>query len=275
VTRPDTATKHAADVSAMFDEVSPRYDLINDVLTVGNDRLWRIATTRAVAPRKGMRILDLAAGTGTSSAAFAAHGAHVTAADFSEGMLTEGRKRHAGNDLIEFQWADATQLPFADDSFDAATISDGLRNVNDPKAALREMRRVARGPVLVLTFDLDVSARTWLLSEYLPEVDADDRTRFPSVERIAALLGGADVVPVPIPADCADGFFHAFFARPEAYLDPAVRAGRSAWPRLPAGVEERAVAALAEDLRTGVWDERNGAIRRASAYDGGLRLVVA
>src|SRR5690606_14833855 len=128
----------------MFDEVSPRYDLINDVLTVGNDRLWRIATTKAVGPRKGMRILDLAAGTGTSSAALAAHGAHVVAADFSEGMLAEGRKRHAGNELVEFVWADATQLPFDDNSFDAATISYGLRNVNDPRKAIAEMRRVVK-----------------------------------------------------------------------------------------------------------------------------------
>ncbi|QAB18667.1 bifunctional demethylmenaquinone methyltransferase/2-methoxy-6-polyprenyl-1,4-benzoquinol methylase UbiE [Leucobacter muris] len=160
MTRPDTETKHAADVSAMFDEVSPRYDLINDVLTVGNDRLWRIATTRAIAPRKGMRILDLAAGTGTSSAALAAHGAHVTAADFSEGMLAEGRRRHADNDLIDFVWADATQLPFDDDSFDAATISYGLRNVSDPRKALAEMSRVVKpgGRVVIAEFSTPPSS---------------------------------------------------------------------------------------------------------------------
>ncbi len=138
----------------MFDEVSPRYDLINDVLTVGNDRLWRIATTRAVAPRKGMRVLDLAAGTGTSSAAFAAHGAEVVAADFSEGMLAEGRRRHAGNPLIEFVWADAMDLPFEDDSFDAATISYGLRNVSDPRKAIAEMVRVVKpgGRIVIAEF---------------------------------------------------------------------------------------------------------------------------
>lgn len=154
VTRPDTATKLATDVSTMFDEVSPRYDLINDVLTVGNDRLWRIATTKAIAPRKGMRVLDLAAGTGTSSAAIAKQGAHVVAADFSEGMLVEGRRRHAGNDLIEFVWADATDLPFEDDSFDAATISYGLRNVNDPRKAISEMKRVVRpgGRIVIAEF---------------------------------------------------------------------------------------------------------------------------
>lgn len=144
----------------MFDEVSPRYDLINDVLTLGNDRLWRIATTNAVAPRKGMRILDIAAGTGTSSAALAAHGAHVTAADFSEGMLAEGRKRQAGNPLIEFVQADAMQLPFDDDSFDAATISYGLRNISDPRQALAEMHRVVKpgGRVVVNEFSTPPSA---------------------------------------------------------------------------------------------------------------------
>lgn len=154
VTRPDTATKLATDVSTMFDEVSPRYDLINDVLTVGNDRLWRIATTKAIAPRKGMRVLDLAAGTGTSSAAIAKHGARVVAADFSEGMLAEGRKRHAGNDLIEFVFADATALPFEDNSFDAATISYGLRNVHQPRKALAEMLRVVKpgGRIVIAEF---------------------------------------------------------------------------------------------------------------------------
>lgn len=160
VIRPDTATKHAADVSSMFDEVSPRYDLINDVLTVGNDRLWRVATTKAVAPRKGKRILDLAAGTGTSSAALAAHGAHVVAADFSEGMLAEGRKRHAGNELIEFVHADAMALPFEDNSFDAATISYGLRNISDPRAALAEMHRVVKpgGRIVIAEFSTPPAA---------------------------------------------------------------------------------------------------------------------
>lgn len=160
VTRPDTTTKLAADVSTMFDEVSPRYDLINDVLTLGNDRLWRLATTKAIAPRKGMRVLDIAAGTGTSSAAIAKHGAHVVAADFSEGMLAEGRARHASNELIEFVHADALQLPFEDSSFDAVTISYGLRNVTDPGQALSEMLRVLKpgGRVVIAEFSHPTSA---------------------------------------------------------------------------------------------------------------------
>lgn len=138
----------------MFDEVSPRYDLTNDVLSLGSSRLWRRATTRAIAPRKGMRVLDVAAGTGTSSAAIAAHGAAVVAADFSEGMLEVGRERQADNDLIEFVHADATKLPFADDEFDAVTISFGLRNVNEPKKALAEMLRVTKpgGRIVICEF---------------------------------------------------------------------------------------------------------------------------
>lgn len=138
----------------MFDEVSPRYDLTNDLLSLGNSRLWRIVTTRAIAPRKGMRVLDVAAGTGTSSASIAAQGASVVAADFSEGMLAVGRERQQGNPLIEFVQADATKLPFADNEFDAATISFGLRNVTDPKKALAEMLRVTKpgGRVVICEF---------------------------------------------------------------------------------------------------------------------------
>ncbi len=179
MTRPDTETKNATEVSAMFDEVSPRYDLLNDVLSAGNSRLWRISTTRAIAPRKGMRVLDIAAGTGTSSAAIAAHGAHVTAADFSEGMLAEGRKRNAGNDLIEFVFADATKLPFENDHFDAATISYGLRNVSDPKQAIAEMVRVVKpgGRIVIAEFSRPTSdAVNWAYTKYnrhvLPRVAA-------------------------------------------------------------------------------------------------------
>lgn len=163
----------------MFDEVSPRYDLLNDVLSAGSTRLWRIATTRAIAPRKGMRVLDLAAGTGTSSASIAAHGAHVTAADFSEGMLAEGRRRNAGNELIDFVWADATKLPFDDDSFDAATISYGLRNVQNPKQAIAEMVRVVKpgGRIVIAEFSHPTSgAVNWAYTQYnrhvLPRVAA-------------------------------------------------------------------------------------------------------
>jgi len=143
--------KDPSRVSGMFDEVAAGYDRTNTVLSLGNDRLWRIATTRAVAPRPGQRILDLAAGTGASSVALARSGAQVVAGDFSPGMIAEGRRRHGHVPNVTFVEADAMALPFADDEFDAVTISFGLRNVNDPKKALAEMLRVtAPGGKLVV-----------------------------------------------------------------------------------------------------------------------------
>jgi len=136
--------KDPSHVSGMFDQVAKGYDRTNTVMTVGNDALWRAATTRAVAPKRGERILDLAAGTASSSASLAGSGAQVVAADFSPGMLAEGRRRHGHLPNITFVEADATDLPFADDEFDAVTMSYGLRNVQDPKKALRELLRVTK-----------------------------------------------------------------------------------------------------------------------------------
>ncbi len=138
----------------MFDAVAPRYDRANTVLSAGNDHLWRILTTRAVDPLPGEKILDLAAGTGTSSASLAASGATVVAADFSPGMIAVGRQRQAANPRIHFVEADAMDLPFSDGEFDATTISFGLRNVNQPKKALAEMFRVTKpgGRIVICEF---------------------------------------------------------------------------------------------------------------------------
>lgn len=147
-------SKQPEQVSAMFDDVSTKYDRMNAVLSVGNDALWRIATTRAVGPAAGERILDLAAGTGTSSAALARNGAQVVAADFSPGMIAVGRDKYADRSDIQFVEADATDLPFADEEFDATTISFGLRNVVRPKEALAEMLRVTKpgGRIVICEF---------------------------------------------------------------------------------------------------------------------------
>ena len=150
VTRADL-DKHPADVAAMFDDVARRYDLTNDVLSLGQDRRWRKQVVAAVDARPGQRVLDLAAGTGTSSQPFRDAGATVVPCDFSLGMLRVGK---GARTHLPFTAGDATRLPFADDTFDAVTISFGLRNVVDPDAGLREMRRVTRpgGRLVVCEF---------------------------------------------------------------------------------------------------------------------------
>jgi demethylmenaquinone methyltransferase / 2-methoxy-6-polyprenyl-1,4-benzoquinol methylase len=138
-------------MAAMFDAVAARYDITNDVLSLGQDRRWRIALEHAVQARAGERILDLAAGTGTSSEPFAAAGVFIVPCDFSLGMLLEGRRRRP---TLPFVAGDALQLPFADASFDAVTISFGLRNLSDVDAGLDEMLRVTKpgGRLVVCEF---------------------------------------------------------------------------------------------------------------------------
>lgn len=135
----------------MFDFVADRYDLTNDLLALGQTRRWRGAVVRAIAPQPGERILDLAAGTGTSSVPFAKAGAFVVPCDFSLGMLEVGRRRQPG---LPFTAGDALALPFADATFDAVTISFGLRNVHDVDQALQEMARVTKpgGRLVVCEF---------------------------------------------------------------------------------------------------------------------------
>jgi demethylmenaquinone methyltransferase/2-methoxy-6-polyprenyl-1,4-benzoquinol methylase len=150
VSKADLAKK-PSEVAAMFDSVAPKYDKANDLLSFGQTHRWRIKVRDAVAPKPGQSILDLAAGTGSSSIAFNLEGVRVVASDFSEGMLAEGRKRHPG---LEFVFADATNLPFKANEFDATTISFGLRNVVDVDKALSEMFRVTKpgGRVVVCEF---------------------------------------------------------------------------------------------------------------------------
>ena len=159
--------KSPADVAAMFDDVAARYDLTNDVLALGQTRLWRRAVVNAVAPQPGERVLDLAAGTATSSQPFRDRGATVIPCDFSLGMLRVGKARQPDLPLTA---GDALRLPFADESFDAVTISFGLRNVADVGVALGEMRRVTRpgGRLVVCEFSHPAwSPLRTVYSEYL------------------------------------------------------------------------------------------------------------
>ena len=159
--------KDPKDVAAMFDETAARYDLMNDVMSLGQSRLWRRAVVQAIDPQPGQRILDIAAGQGSSSVPLRRAGADVASADFSLGMLRQGRRQSPD---LHFTAADATRLPFADDSFDVVTMSFGFRNVVDPEAALGEFLRVTApgGRLLVCEFSQPVNtAFRTVYSEYL------------------------------------------------------------------------------------------------------------
>jgi len=147
--------KNPQEVAAMFDGVAKRYDIVNDILSLGRTKAWRRAATRVIAPAPGMKILDLAAGTGSSSEPLAKAGADVTAADFSEGMIAAGRKARPH---LNFMKADALNLPFADATFDLLTISFGLRNTQNTSKALQEARRVVKagGRLVVVEFSSPV-----------------------------------------------------------------------------------------------------------------------
>ena len=163
--------KRPGDVSAMFDAVAERYDLLNDVLSLGQDRRWRGVVAKAVGAGPNDRVLDIAAGTGTSARAFTRAGATCVACDFSLGMLAVGARRPVPG--VRFCAGDATRLPFADGAFDAVTISFGLRNVADPDRALAEMHRVTRpgGRLVICEFShLPVRGLDRLYQRYLAAV---------------------------------------------------------------------------------------------------------
>jgi demethylmenaquinone methyltransferase / 2-methoxy-6-polyprenyl-1,4-benzoquinol methylase len=196
--------KEPAAVAAMFDEVAERYDLLNDVLSLGQDRWWRRMVARAVAARPGERVLDLAAGTGTSSKTFASAGAACVACDFSLGMLRagarrmqDGRRRDSPQDgrrpdspqagPVRFVAGDALRLPFRDGCFDAVTISFGLRNVTDTNAALVEMLRVTRPGGRLVICEFGHMKQPWLDRVYLRYLDA----ALPTVARRLSRAGDA------------------------------------------------------------------------------------
>jgi SAM-dependent methyltransferase len=170
--------------------------------------------------------------------------------------------------------ARAEALPFDDGAFDAAMACVTIHHWEPPEAGLGELRRVARGPVVVFTFELD-ALPPWQL-DFLAEGIAIERPRFPDIADVAAALGGATRVErVPTPGDCLDGFFEAFWRRPEALLDQSVRSAQSMWAMLEPGVEQRIVDRLSAALESGAWDAAHGHLRRRERYDGALRLVIS
>jgi SAM-dependent methyltransferase len=232
--------------------------------------------TRRTEPRIAARIWDalgdartvLNVGAGTGS--YEPPGRDVTAVEPSAVMRAQ-RPEGAAACVA----AAAESLPFADQSFDVAMAVSTVHHWQDPIAGLREMRRVA-GRVVVLTFDAEDVLRHdrfWLTRDYLPEF-AGLFTGWPSLAGLAGAIG-ARAEPVPIPWDCADGFYEAYWRRPEAYLEEHVRRAVSTWTRVGPQAEQRAVRGLRDDLASGRWAERNRDLVDLDAADLGLRLLVA
>lgn len=168
----------------------------------------------------------------------------------------------------------AEDLPFPDSSFDAAMALVTVHQWSDLERGLAEMRRVTRGPVILLVCDPDRMHDCWL-SDYIPEVRTIEAQRFPSITRLRDVLGGTVAVEaVPIPIDCSDGFNEAYYGRPEAFLVEDARLACSSWSLVPRPVVERFVHALTQDLASGRWDEKYGHLRSQPFFDGPLRLVI-
>lgn len=242
------------------------YDTIGATYTVTRRTDPRFAAQIWAALGDARTVLNVGAGTGS----YEPPDRDVTAVEPSALMRAQ---RPA--DAAPCVAAAAQSLPFADGSFDTAMAVSTVHHWPDPIAGLREMRRVARR-VVVFTHDATEAGwrnRFWLIRDYLPEI-ADLLTGRPSLTEQARAIG-ARVEPVPVPWDCTDGLFEAYWRRPEAYLEEQVRRGVSVWARVGPEAERRAVRSLRADLDSGRWAERNRDLLALDAADLGLRLLIA
>ena len=242
------------------------YDTIGATYTVTRCTEPRIAARIWAALGDARTVLNVGAGTGS----YEPPGRDVIAVEPS--ALMRAQRPASAAPCVA---AVAESLPFQDQSFDAAMAFATVHHWQDPIAGLREMRRVARR-VVALTFDASDTGwhrRFWLTRDYLPEAADLLAGRPPLTEQARAI--GARIEPVLIPWDCADGFFEAYWRRPEAYLDESVRRGISVWARVGAETEQRAVRSLRDDLASGRWTERNRDLAALDAAELGLRLLIA
>jgi SAM-dependent methyltransferase len=219
----------------------------------------RIAAQIERALGSAQTVLNVGAGAGSYEPANRA----VTALEPSAEMI---RQRPAG--AAPAVQGSAGEIPFPDQSFDAVMGVLTIHHWPDQQQGIREMCRVARERVVLLTFD--PSARPWL-TDYLPELAALDEVAMPSLEMLADWLGPVAIEPVLVPHDCSDGFLYAYWRRPAAYLDPRVRKGSSSFWKIAQA--EAGFARLAEDLASGAWEQRYGSLLEHESYDAGYRLI--
>ena len=232
--------------------------------------------TRATDPRIAAAIWDAlgdastVVNVGAGSGNYEPPDRDVTAVEPSEVMIAQRPPEAAP--AVQ---AAAQALPFADDAFDAAMAVLTLHHWADWRAGLAEMRRVASDRVVVFSWDPSFAGRLWVSAEYFPQLVEDDVRDFPSLADQAGALQALSVTPVPIPHDCRDGFYGAHWRRPEAYLDPVVRAGISTLAKREPGELEAGLTRLEDDLRTGAWAERHADLLAHEELDLGYRLLIS
>lgn len=210
-------------------------------------------------------VVNVGAGTGS----YEPRDRFVVAVDPSAEMIAQRAR-----DAAPVVQAVAEALPFGDRRFDVATAILTIHHWTDWRSGIAEMRRVARR-LVVFSADIEVFAENWLVAEYFPGIVVVDRERFSSIAELSHEMGGATVQDVLVPCDCVDGFTGAYWARPEAYLSPDVRRGMSGFAAIPPRAVTEGLERLADDLRSGLWDERHGELRHRPSCDIGYRLLVA
>lgn len=220
------------------------------------------------ALRGARTVVNVGAGAG----AYEPRDRHVLAIEPSDVMAAQRPP-----ELAPAIRASAGSLPLRDRCVDAAMSVLSVHHWDDERErGVRELRRVARGPVVMVTYDAAVSNAMWLMADYLPELAALDLQIFPPPSQLAEWLGGdVRTETLPMPRDTPDWMLGSFWAHPERVLDAKARAATSGFARMPANVVERVVAEVARDLASGAWDERHGRLRSLDALDVGLRLIVA
>jgi SAM-dependent methyltransferase len=236
------------------------------------------ARTRREDPRLAERIHRALGGArpvvnvGAGAGSYEPHDRHVIAIEPSDVMAAQ---RPPG--LAPAIRASAGAIPLRDQSVDAAMAILTIHHWDaEQEPGVRQMRRVARGPVVILTYDAEVSGRMWLMADYMPEVAELDRRIFPTTESLSGWLGGTvSVSTIEIPDDTPDWTLGSFWAHPERVLDPVARAATSGFARMDDAVVDRVVEAVRRDLKSGAWDARHGQLRGLRSFDAGLRLIIS
>lgn len=248
--------------------MADRYDVIGAEYSRTRREDPRLAALIQAALGEARTIVNVGAGTGS----YEPRDRYVLAIEPSAVMIAQ---RDPG--LPPAITAGAYPLPLHEQSVDAAMAILTIHHWDeDQELGVREMRRVARGPVVILTFDPEVSARMWLMADYLPEVAELDRRIFPTPDTLARWLDAdVSVHEVPIPRDTPDWTLGSFWAHPERVLDGEARNSTSGFARMPQDVVDRVVGAVERDLQDGTWDERHGHLRQLNEYDAGMRLLVS